>query len=288
MIINHLQMLDTHWQLCATTLLGLWVGRFLTRLIYRTPLIMQHEWQQDVAEFLAHSTDSHAQNHTQPAFAPLTLARHNHCTHCHAKLRFIQTLPIISFLCQRGRCRQCHAPIGLIYPTTELATALLSVLVIWHFGVSVQGVAGLVFVWFLVLLSGIDWRVQLLPDRYVAPLGMMGLLLNAEGVFTTPALAIFGAVAGFVSLWAIAFMYRVLRHQDGMGLGDAKLLAALGAWLGVQSLPLIVLIAAMGGVAAGLMQRRMKSAFAFGPYLAAGGVAVLLWGDVVWRWYLGV
>ena len=277
--------------------IGLCVGSFLTVVIHRMPLMMMREWQLETDDFIQASeldtvTKARVHHALTPSQPPLNLALpRSHCPHCHTTIAWYDNLPVLSYLLCRGRCRHCHHRIAWQYPATELVTAILSILTIAVLGMDIHGVLGLIFVYFLIALSMIDYQTQLLPDRLVLPLGMIGLFANTWQVFCTPTDAIYGAIAGFVSLWAVNAIYRILRGHDGMGLGDAKLLAAIGAWLGVWALPLVLLMGAGLGVIAGLYQQRADGkniAFAFGPYLAVGGVIGLLFGQAILAWYLGL
>ncbi len=278
-------------------IIGLCVGSFLTVVIHRVPLMMMREWQLETDDFIQASeldtaTKVRVHHALTPSQPPLNLALpRSHCPHCHTTIAWYDNLPVLSYLLCRGRCRHCHHRIAWQYPATELVTAILSILTVAVLGMGIDGVLGLIFVYFLITLSMIDYQTQLLPDRLVLPLGMIGLFANTWQVFCTPTDAIYGAIAGFVSLWSVNALYRILRGHDGMGLGDAKLLAAIGAWLGIWALPLVLLIGAGLGVIAGLCQQRTDGkavAFAFGPYLAMGGVIGLLFGQAILTKYLSL
>lgn len=272
--------------------LGLMIGSFINVVAHRTPRIMMNEWRHEISQFIAedhaistatkHEIIKHYQS--DPKLS-LSYPR-SHCPHCQQTIPWWQNIPLISHACLLGRCAFCRASISLTYPATELLCALLSMLMAHHFGMGVQAVFAVVLVWFLLALSLIDLKVQLLPDRLLVPCGIVGLIANLYGVFTTPSLAIWGLVLGFVSLWLINAIFKLITKKDGMGLGDAKLLAVLGAWLGAWALPLVVFIGALLGVLIGAALGKKRQAFAFGPYLAVGGVAALLWGEALWRWYL--
>lgn len=275
--------------------LGLCIGSFLSVVIHRLPIIMQWQWQQDAQDFIAQSAlSSTTKDDVKQHFAtplPVSMSHpRSQCPTCHTPIAWFDNLPVLSFVLLRGRCRACYAPIAWRYPALELITAILSVLVVLRLDLGLQGALGLVFVWLLIALSGIDWRMQILPDRLVLPLGMIGLTANGFGIFTTPSDAIFGAVAGFGVLWLVNVIYKLLRGHDGMGLGDAKLFAAIGAYLGAWQLPLVLLIAALMGVVVGVIHsiKHGRTPFAFGPYLAIGAVVALLFGKSMMTWYVSL
>ncbi len=297
--------------LLLTAIIGLCVGSFINVVAQRLPLIMLSEWQADVADFIHTLPDSQHLSHQDDRQAmPVSTAKQtifslintdnqprltlshprSHCPHCTHPIAWYDNLPVLSYLLLGAKCRHCQTAISPLYPATELVTALLSVFVIAVFGVSMMGGLALLFTWLLISLSAIDWRVKLLPDRLVLPLALIGLSANAFGLFTTPTSAMLGLVAGFMSLWLIATVFKIITAKDGMGLGDAKLLAAIGAWLGISALPLVVFIAAVLGVIVGLflqLKTGKASAFAFGPYLAIAAFILLISGDKLWAWYLG-
>lgn len=267
-------------------ILGLCVGSFLNVVIYRVPRIMESRFRQECQLFLA------AEVGEPPIAEPvMTLSQPpSSCPKCHTKIRWYDNIPLLSWLLLRGRCRGCGAPISVRYPLVELATALLSVLVVWKFGVSVQALTGLMLTWTLVALTGIDFDTQLLPDSLTLPLAGLGLFVNAFGVFVTPVQAIFGYVIGFLCLWVVYKLFLWITGKEGMGYGDFKLLAALGAWLGVTMLPLIVFLSAVVGSVIGviLLKRAGESRpFAFGPFIAIAGMVALLFGNDMMSWYLG-
>lgn len=279
--------------LVLMAVVGLCVGSFLTVVGHRMPQKMHHEWQCDVAEYLDDTiTDDALQAPKTAIIAALTdkptphHQRRSHCPHCQTMIAWYDNIPIISYALLAGKCRHCRHAISKQYPIIELGCGLISVLVAVRFGISEQGVFALLFVWLLLALTIIDYRHQLLPDRLVLPLALLGGLVNAFSLFATPAQSLLGAVAGFGVLWSINAAYRLMAGRDGMGLGDAKLLAALGAWLGIAYLPLVLMIASILGVVAGFYhQRQGQRAFAFGPYLAAGGLFALCFGKQLMDWY---
>lgn len=295
--MSFLLLLQQNFTLALTVagLLGLCVGSFLNVVIHRTPLIMQREWRQESVHFWQEQPDlpdEHklALNNTIANDTPISLSLPpSRCPTCNHRIRWFENIPIASWLWLAGKCRGCKSPISIRYPLVELTTALLSVLVIYYFGASLQGVLALIFTWILVGLTGIDFDTQLLPDRLVYPLGMIGLLTNAFGVFTTPTSAMLGGTLGFLAFYLVAKTYMLIRKKEGMGFGDFKLLAAIGAWTGVSVLPLIVLLSAtLGAIIGGLTIKFKKDTpFAFGPYIAIAGFIALLWGQDIMAWYLG-
>ena len=283
--------------LVVFTLLGLCVGSFLNVVIHRIPLMMQYAWRQECSQFLAQQTDMPS---AQTAVltdivakdVPITLSTPaSRCPHCAHKIKWYENIPLISWLLLRGRCSDCKAAIGMRYPVVELVTALLSGLVIYHFGVTATGLSALVLVWTLIALTGIDFDTQLLPDRLTFPLAGLGLAVNSQGWFVTPTQSIWGLLLGFLSLWIVVKIFYLITKKHGMGQGDFKLLAVLGAWLGPAMLPLIILLSSLLGSIVGiiLMKKQGESKpFAFGPYIAIAGIIALLYGSDIVSWYLGM
>jgi leader peptidase (prepilin peptidase)/N-methyltransferase len=213
------------------------------------------------------------------------------CPHCQHAISGIENIPVISYLALGGKCKQCKEPISVRYPLVELFTALMSAALVWHFGAGITGLATLVFAWLLIAMSGIDADTQLLPDDLTYPLLWMGLLLNLQATFVPLGDAVIGAVAGYLCLWTIYWIFKLLTGKEGMGYGDFKLLAALGAWLGWQMLPLIILLSSLVGATVGLClilfnKRGRDIPIPFGPYLAAAGLLALVGGEAVTRRYL--
>ena len=278
-------------------ILGLCVGSFLNVVIHRLPLMMVREWRAECSTFLSHEPDI-PKAHSEAIAAiiatdsPMTLSTPaSTCPNCHHGIRFYENIPLISWLILRGRCSGCKTPISIRYPIVELITAILSVLVIYHFGVTLAGVAALILVWGLVALTGIDFDTQLLPDKITFPLAGLGLLVNAKHIFVSPTDAIWGLVLGFLSLWVVVKIFYLLTKKHGMGQGDFKLLAVLGAWLGPMMLPLIILLSSFLGAIVGIILMKKEGAsrpFAFGPYIAIAGIIALLYGSDIISWYLGM
>lgn len=297
--MQFLQLLQENMTLALVVfgLLGLCVGSFLNVVIHRTPLMMVAAWRQECSQFMAEQADMPPE-HTQPlanivaADPSITLSTPaSRCPLCAHKIKWYENVPLISWLILRGRCSDCKAAIGLRYPIVELVTALLSMLVIYQFGVSAVGLSALILVWTLVALTGIDFDTQLLPDRLTFPLAGLGLAVNSQGWFVSPTQSIWGLLLGFLSLWVVVKIFYLITKKHGMGQGDFKLLAVLGAWLGPTMLPLIILLSSLLGSIVGiiLMKKQGESRpFAFGPYIAIAGIIALLYGPDVVNWYLGM
>lgn len=297
--MQFIQLLQENMTLALVVfaLLGLCVGSFLNVVIHRTPLMMLAAWRQECSQFMAEQADMPPE-HTQPlanivaADPSITLSTPaSRCPLCAHKIKWYENIPLISWLILRGRCSDCKAAIGLRYPIVELVTALLSMLVIYQFGVSAAGLSALILVWALVALTGIDFDTQLLPDRLTFPLAGLGLAVNSQGWFVSPTQSIWGLLLGFLSLWVVVKIFYLITKKHGMGQGDFKLLAVLGAWLGPTMLPLIILLSSLLGSIVGiiLMKKQGESRpFAFGPYIAIAGIIALLYGPDIVNWYLGM
>ena len=278
-------------------ILGLCVGSFLNVVIHRMPLMMLSSWRQECSQFMGQQVDLPSE-HTTPLMdivahdVPITLSSpSSRCPHCAHKIKWYENIPLASWIALRGRCSACKASIGVRYPIVEVATALLSVLVIYHFGVTLPGLSALVLVWTLIALTGIDLYTQLLPDRLTFPLAGLGLAVNSQSWFVSPTESIWGLLIGFLSLWIVVKLFYLLTKKHGMGQGDFKLLAVLGAWLGPMMLPLIILLSSLLGSIVGiiLMRRQGESRpFAFGPYIAIAGIVALLYGSNIVSWYLNM
>ena len=282
--MEFLQFLKTHpgWLMATCALAGACVGSFLNVVIYRLPKMMEAQWRAECAELSGSPL---------PEAEPFNLVKpDSRCPKCAAPIRAWQNVPVVSWLLLRGKCAACGTPIAWRYPAVELFTAALSVLVAWRVGFGWPLVFVLGFVWALVALTFIDLDTQLLPDDITLPLVWAGLLANAFGLFVDLRSAVLGAMGGYLLLWSVYWGFRLLAKKEGMGYGDFKLLAAIGAWAGWQVLPFVVVIAAgagaiIGSAALALSRRGMDTRIPFGPYLAAGGLAGVLWGrDAVVAW----
>ena len=268
---------------CAL-LLGVIVGSFLNVLIHRLPIMLDRDW----------TTQSRAMLGLPPepkGAAYNLLLPHSECPRCSHKIRAWENIPVISYLMLRGKCAECRAKISLRYPLVELATGILSAFVVYHFGLSWQAGALLVLTWALLAMSLIDADHQLLPDVLVLPLLWLGLIVNGQGLFTSLYAALWGAVAGYLSLWLVYWAFKLITGKEGMGYGDFKLLAMLGAWGGWHILPLTILLSSLVGAVLGVVMLKMRNAqtstpIPFGPYLAIAGWIALLWGDQITTSYM--
>ena len=269
----------------AAGLLGLIVGSFLNVVIHRLPIMMERDWAAQCAEL---------KGEAPPAFEPLSLARpRSRCPRCGHAISALENIPVVSWLVLRGKCKGCAAPISVRYPLIEALTGLLFAYAAWRFGFTAAGLGALAFFAALVALTGIDFDTQLLPDDITLPLLWLGLALNAFGVYTDLKSAVIGAMAGYLSLWAVYWSFKLVTGKEGMGYGDFKLLAALGAWLGWQMLPLTVLLSSLVGAVVGIAlmvfaRHGRNVPIPFGPYLAAAGAIALLWGKPLTHAYLGI
>jgi leader peptidase (prepilin peptidase)/N-methyltransferase len=262
---------------------GLCVGSFLNVVIHRLPIMLERRWRGDCQELLGQEVES------QPAFN-LVVPR-SRCPHCGHAISAIENIPVASWIALRGRCRACKARISLRYPLVELATAAISLLPLLVLGPSPAALCALPLLWALIALTLIDIDTQLLPDDITLPLLWGGLLVNLQGLIVPLPEAVIGAAAGYLSLWSIYWLFKLLTGKEGMGYGDFKLLAALGAWLGWKMLLPIILLSSLSGAVIGVVYmaiRRASLPFAFGPYLAIGGGVALLWGPQLLHWYLGL
>lgn len=277
-----------------TTVLGLLIGSFLNVVIYRLPLMLQREWQQQCCEFLQLEPASLKIDDPVPEHKVFNLLKpDSHCPVCKKPVKPWQNIPVISYLLLRGRCAGCQTRIHWRYPLVELVTALLSAVVAWKFGATWTMVTALVLTWSLISLTVIDIDHQLLPDNITLPLMWLGLVLSltSYGTGIAPADALIGAVAGYLCLWSIYWAFKLLTGREGMGYGDFKLLAALGAWLGWQQLLGIVILSSLTGAIVGISMaviagRDKNIPMSFGPYLAVAGFLALIWGEQINAWYI--
>lgn len=268
----------------AVGLLGLCIGSFLNVVIYRTPKMMEQEWRQD-CQMLLHPEQALIDQ------SKLTLSKPaSTCPKCHSAIRWYQNIPVFSWLILRGRCASCQNPISIRYPLIELLTAICSLVIALVFGASLQMLFGLLLTWTLIALTFIDFDTQLLPDRYTLTLAALGLAVNSYALYTSPTAAIWGYIIGFLCLWIVYYLFKIVTGKEGMGYGDFKLLAALGAWMGPLMLPLIVLLSSLVGAIIGIILlkiRKENKAFAFGPYIAIAGWIAFIWGEPIMKAYLG-
>jgi len=277
---------------------GLLVGSFLNVVIHRVPIMLEREWKEQAQQIL--SGEPVPALATEPAPKKdrynLVVPR-SACPKCGVMITALQNIPLISWLFLRGKCANCANPISVRYPIVELITGILSAAIAWKFGVHWYTAAALFFTWMLIGMSGIDFDTTLLPDNMTLPLLWVGLLISIAGTDATIGLpvdmrsSIIGAVAGYLSLWSVYHLFKLLTGKEGMGYGDFKLLGALGAWLGWQSLPLIILLSAFVGAVVGITLivvrgRDRNIPIPFGPYLAAAGWIAMMWGDALIGSYL--
>ncbi len=263
---------------------GLIIGSFLNVVILRVPARMEWQWRRDCRETL----ELPPGDEPEP---PGIVVRASHCPKCGYTLKPWHNIPLLSWVALRGRCAGCGTAISLQYPLVELLTGLAFAAVVWQFGVGWEALAGLVFTGLLIAMSGIDARTTLLPDSLTLPLLWIGLLLSTQGLFVGMDQAIYGAVVGYLALWTVYWGFKLLTGKEGMGYGDFKLLAALGAWCGVSGILPIVLISAVVGAVFGsvwlaVRGRDKATPIPFGPYLAAAGWIQFLWGEQIIAAYL--
>ncbi len=278
----------------GAALLGLIVGSFLNVVIYRLPLMMDREWREQARQLLGQPDGA------EPSQVPINLiSPRSHCPACQSPVAAWHNVPVLSYLLLKGRCAACGVTISPRYPLIELLTALLSATLIWKFGPTLAGLSALVLCWALIAASAIDLDHQLLPDSITQPLLWLGLALGLSGLpADTPPFpdlhsAVLGAMAGYLSLWTVYKVFKWLTGKEGMGYGDFKLLATLGAWLGWQMLPLIIILSAVVGTVTGIAmiavgRHARQAPIPFGPFLAAAGLCALLWGPELVSAYLGM
>ena len=278
-------------------LIGLLIGSFLNVVIYRLPIMMEREWRAQCAEIASAPTADLPKEGEAEKFDLIT--PRSRCPSCGNPITALQNIPVVSYLLLRGKCARCRTSISVRYPVVELMTALLAAFAAWRFGFGIEAAAAVLLTFALIALSVIDIDHQIIPDSISLPLVWIGLALSlfhpvagAEVLFIDPKTAIVGALAGYLSLWSVYHLFRLLTGKEGMGYGDFKLLAALGAWLGWQMLPLIILLSALVGALVGItmivVRRHDRNVpIPFGPYLAAAGWIAMLYGRVIVDWYLG-
>jgi len=258
-------------------ILGLIVGSFLNVVIYRLPIMMEQEWRHQCTQLLNGSAPSPPE--TFNLFWP-----RSHCPHCQHQITALENIPLLSYLWRLGRCSACHQPISIRYPLVEAVSALLAIIAAWQLGFGLPLLVALALTWALLAASLIDFQHQLLPDSITLPFLWFGLLCNYFGLYTDLESSVIGAMAGYMILWSVYWLFKLVTGKEGMGYGDFKLLAMLGAFLGWQALPAIILMSSLVGAVVGvtlILLRRMDKEvpIPFGPYLAAAGWLSLLWGD---------
>jgi leader peptidase (prepilin peptidase)/N-methyltransferase len=265
-------------------LTGLLVGSFLNVVIYRLPVMLRRSWRQECLEFL----ELPAEPEQEPFNLAVPLSR---CPNCKSAIKPYMNIPVLSYVFLQGKCAQCKNPISLRYPIIEALTAITSGIVAWHFGYGEQTLFALLLTWCLVALTFIDIDHQLLPDAITLPMLWLGLLLSLFNVFTDAHASIIGAAAGYMALWSVYHLFKLVTGKEGMGFGDFKLLGLFGAWLGWQYLPTVILLSTLVGSVIGVTMiivagRDRNIPIPFGPYLAAAGWIALLWGEDINALYL--
>ena len=297
-----LSLLQTNPKLLVSFcfVLGLFIGSFLNVVVYRLPLMMERTWKRECREFLQLDTETapEVESAATPETKPEQPEKFNlmvprsACPSCGSMISAWQNIPVISWLLLRGKCGNCKHPISVEYPLVELLTAVLSAAVALKFGASIQLIFALFFTWALISLAMIDFHTTLLPDSITLPLLWSGLLISLVPVFVAAPDAIVGAAAGYLILWIVFQTFKLVTGKEGMGFGDFKLLAALGAWLGWAMLPLIILLSSLTGAIIGIMimvlsRHQRSQPIAFGPYLAIAGWIALMWGNQIVSMYTG-
>lgn len=276
------------------------IGSFLNVVIHRFPVMMKREWQQECNQYLQEYHEDIVKkigidqlNRPIDAFPEKynLVVPGSACPKCKISIKPWHNLPVLGWLMLKGKCAACHAPISSRYPVIEFITGLLIATLAWHFGPSWQFIFASILTFVLVALTGIDLDEMLLPDQMTLPLLWLGLIINLNHTFASPTDAIIGAAAGYLSLWSIFWLFKILTGKEGMGYGDFKLLAVFGAWLGWQMLPLVILLSSLVGAVVGItmiISKRLKQGnpIPFGPYIAAAGWIALLFGQQIVDWYL--
>ncbi|WP_174876012.1 prepilin peptidase [Vogesella oryzae] len=282
-MVDALTTLPPVVQIVLALVLGLLLGSFLNVVIHRLPKMMEQRWRAECAELQGQEAPAANYNLFFPPSA---------CVHCQAPIRAWQNIPLLSFVLQRGRCSNCQGRISWRYPLVELVSGVMLAAFAWHWGLGANWLWASVFGLILLVLTMIDAATQLLPDDLTLPLLWLGLLFNLNGGFVPLEQAVVGAMAGYLILWCVYWLFKLVTGKEGMGYGDFKLLAALGAWLGWQMLPLVILFSSLVGVICGIAlmlaaRHGRGQPLPFGPYLAAAGMLAFLWGKPIMAWYLG-
>ena len=284
---------NTIFYLSSVLVLGLLVGSFLNVVIHRLPLMLKQQWRDDCETFLAESEENQAPNtNVTKQDAPFNLVHpRSRCPHCGHQITALENIPVISYLFLKGKCSECKAPISLRYPFIEILSGFMVLTVAWLMGFSEQAGYAMLLSWVLIALTFIDLDHFYLPDNLVLPFLWLGLLINLDGTFTDINSAVIGAAAGYLALWSVYQLFKKLTGKEGMGYGDFKLLAMLGAWLGWQMLPVIIILSSLVGAIVGISlivfkNHQRSQPIPFGPYLATAGWIALLWGDQINRAYL--
>lgn len=276
---------STPYLVFVLTIIGLIVGSFLNVVIHRLPIMMERQWQQQSEAIL------HPEKEPDPLPAYNLVVPASTCPSCQHKIRAWENIPVISYLFLRGKCSACKTTISYRYPSIEILNAIMTVVIGLTYGFTLQTLAFCLFGWSLLTLTMIDYDTQLLPDDITLPLVWTGLIVNSFGLIVSLEQALWGAIAGYLSLWSVYWIFKLITGKEGMGYGDFKLLAALGAWLGWMKLPLIILLSSLVGTIAAVMlivlkRQERSNPIPFGPYLAIAGFVALVWGDKLIEVYL--
>ena len=273
--------------------LGLLVGSFLNVVIYRLPITFKREWRKDCCSYLEENYNAKIQlDISKEPAEPFNLVKPDStCPNCGHKIRAWENIPVLSFIFLKAKCSNCKTPISFRYPLIELLSATLAAVCAWKFGFSLAGFSAILLSWALISLAMIDYDTQYLPDQITLPFLWIGLLLNLNNTFTDIDSAVIGAIAGYLSLWSVYHLFKLITKKEGMGFGDFKLLALLGAWMGWQYLPLIIILSSFVGAIIGISLILFKThqrdvPIPFGPYLAIAGWIALIWGQEINQSYL--
>lgn len=277
--------------LSIVAVLGLIIGSFLNVVIHRLPVMMHNSWRQQCHDFIG-SDNKQQDKEPQQANATYNLmVPRSACPHCGHAITALENIPVLSYLFLKGKCSECGKAISIRYPIVEAVTALMSVAVAWHFGFGWATAAGLLLTWAFIALSMIDFDHQLLPDSITLPFLWFGLFIAMFGVFTDLRSSVIGAIAGYLTLWSVYWAFKLITKKEGMGYGDFKLLAMIGAWFGWKAIPTTILLSSFVGAVVGLALIAFKGRdknipIPFGPYIAAAGWISMLWGDQLITFYL--
>lgn len=274
-------------------LLGLLVGSFLNVVIHRLPKIMEREWRTQCAEFNEQENSTSVQK-SGKVLPPYTLhTPRSACPHCNHPISALENIPLLSYLALRGKCKKCGSPISIRYPIVEAVSGILSAYAAWYFGFGLAAAGAIIFIWALIALTFIDFDTQLLPDDITMPLLWLGIIFNLFGAFTSLNNAVAGVIAGYLVLWTVYWLFKLATGKEGMGYGDFKLLAAIGAWLGWPLLPLVIMLSSVVGAVVGITliivaRHGRNIPIPFGPYLAGGALIALFWGQQLTQSYLNM
>ena len=271
--------------------IGLLVGSFLNVVIHRLPKMMEREWRAQCDELNEHANTKSSKASSKPPVPYNLHTPRSACPHCSHQITALENIPLLSYLALRGKCRGCGAAISLRYPIVEAVSGILSAYAAWHFGFGVAALAAILLLWALIALTFIDFDTQLLPDDITLPLLWLGIIFNLYGTFTNLSNAVVGAIAGYLVLWSVYWLFKLVTGKEGMGYGDFKLLAAIGAWLGWSMLPLVIMLSSVVGAVVGIIliiaaNHGRNIPIPFGPYLAGGGLIALFWGPQLTQSYL--